>query len=90
MELGLGRKVRNPTNLAVVGQGLSHNEDRPQSRSPSRPLSRPSQSESMRNLADYSKLVSYGGAYDTNVPPLELRTQNLYIQSIQHRQPQVC
>ena len=89
MELGLSRTLKGRADLAVVGQGMSRNEGRPQSGGPSRPISRTSRAESMGSLADYSQHASYGGAYDPNVPPSELRTQNLYLQSLQHRQPQV-
>ena len=89
MELGLSRTLKSTSDLAVVGQGMSHNEGRPPSGGPSRPLSRASRAESMGSLANYSQHGSYSAAYDSKVPPSELRTQNLYIQSLQHRQPQV-
>ena len=89
MELGLSKTLNSPVDLSIIGQGMSVNKGRPKSGGPSRPLSRPSHAESLGSLANFCQHASYGGAYDPNVPPSELRTQNLYIQSLQHRQPQV-
>ena len=89
MQLGLARAVQRSADLAVVGQGVPGQEARPASAGPSRPLSRASRAESMGSLADFPQNGSFNATYDSNVPPSELRTQNLYIQSLQHRQPQV-
>ena len=78
-EVGLGyRTVQGSTELAVVGQGVRNSEG-----CQDRPLSRASRAESVTSLAPYPP------TYDTTVQPSELRNQNLYIQSLQHRQPQV-
>ena len=89
MQLGLSRTMRRSADLAVVGQGVSANEGRPASGGHSRPLSRASRAESMGSLANHSQHGSFTPTYDYNVQPSELRNQNLYIQSLQHRQPQV-
>ena len=89
MQLGLARAVQRSADLSVVGQGVPGQEARPASAGPSRPLSRASRAESTGSLADFPQNGSFNATYDSNVPPSELRTQNLYIQSLQHRQPQV-
>ena len=89
MDLGLSRMTRRSADLAVVGQGVSANEGRPASGGHPRPLSRASRAESMGSLTSRSQHGSFSATYDSNVHPSELRNQNLYIQSLQHRQPQV-
>ena len=80
----ISRALTEQSRLAVVGHGVKENKGGIASNQISRKSSRASRSESVGSLA----MSSYA-AYDTSVLPFELRNQNLYIQSLQHREPQV-